>query len=128
MYLSQIPIAHHRNYSKTNPNYVFVKFPSSFLPIPYSCHWSLNSSTNASFSISLCGFRGRTSVVKQEWILNCTTLTTFLERVLIGVILTKSHLVCCRGNLEFILNSKIRTKNAETVPLQAILKQSRFMS
>ena len=72
-------------------------------------------STNASFGISVCGFRGRTSVLKQEWILNCTTPTRVPERDLKGVILTKSHLVCCRGNLEFIPNSKVRTKYAEPV-------------
>ena len=57
--------------------------------------------------------------------LNLHNFTRFLERDLIGIIMTKSHLVCCRGNLEFILNSKIRNKYAETVPLQTILKQSR---
>ena len=62
MCLSQVPIASHRKFSKTIPNFVLVKFqlhlienilrqpqimstkfPSSCLPIPYSCQWSLNS-------------------------------------------------------------------------------------
>ena len=46
-----------------------------------------------------------------------------------GVTLTKSPLVSCRGILEFtLLNSNIRPKYAEAVPLQIILKQSRIMS
>ena len=41
-------------------------------------------SANASFGIGVCGLRGRTSVLKQEWIINCATLMKVLERDLIG--------------------------------------------
>ena len=40
--LSQIPIASHRKYSKTIPNYVSVNFLSFCLFILYSCHRSIN--------------------------------------------------------------------------------------
>ena len=72
-------------------------------------------SSNACFGAGVCGFRGRTSVLNQGWILNCITPTRSLKRDLIGVTLTKSHLVCCRGNSRFILKSRIQTKYAETV-------------
>ena len=87
----------------------------------------LTVSTNASFVLGGCGFRGRTSVLKQERILNCTTLKSFLQRDL-TLQKIKSHFVCCRGNLEFILNSKIRIKNAENVPFCKHSKQFHLLS
>ena len=82
------------------PNFPLFAYPTHTLAT-----WFKTSSTNANFRISVCRFPGITSVVKREWILNCTTLTRFLERDQIGVTKTKSHLVCCRGNLEFFPSS-----------------------
>ena len=38
----------------------------------------------------------------------------------------KSHFFCFRGNLEFILNSEIRIKYAETVYITIVIKKIRF--
>ena len=72
-------------------------------------------STNASFGISVRGFRWRAPVLKHEWILNCMIPKRLLGKEnwrYIDQILPR----LLPWYLGFILNSEIRTKNAETVP------------
>ena len=71
-------------------------------------------STNASFSISVCGFRWRAPVLKLERILNCTPPTRFLGKENWRYIDQISHRLLLWSS-ETILNSEIRIKYAETV-------------
>ena len=78
-------------------------------------------STNASFGISVCKFRRRAPVLKHKWILNCTTPTRSLVKESWRYIDQISPRLL-PWYLEFILNSEIRNKYAETVPF-ATFKQ-----
>ena len=78
-------------------------------------------SANPSFGISVCGFRWRVPVMKHEWILNRTSPTKFLGKETWRYIDQISPRLL-PWYLEFILNSEIRNKYAETV-LFATFKQ-----
>ena len=71
-------------------------------------------SKNASFGISVFGFRWRAPVLKHEWILNCTTPTSFLGKKNWRYIEQISARML-PWYLAFILNSEIWIKYAETV-------------
>ena len=64
-------------------NYFWVQLPL----LPFRSHVSpilatgvQTVSTNASFGISVCGFRWRTPVLKRERVVNCTSLTRFSKK------------------------------------------------
>ena len=73
-------------------------------------------STNASFGISVCGFRWRAPVLKHEWILNCTTPHEIPRQRELTLLIDQISPRLLPWYLEFILNSELRIKYAETVP------------
>ena len=74
-------------------------------------------STNASFGISICGFRWRAPVLKHEWIFNCTPPTKLLEK---RIDVTHRSNFTSSASMEFILNFEIRIKLTEPVPFPKI--------
>ena len=96
-----------------------LHFPFSLFTLTYSLlfplEFKLLNCVHTSFGISVCGLRWGTPILEQERMLNCTSLTRSLENELTFK-RQKSHLFRCRVKLEFLLNYKIRTKYAESVP------------
>ena len=72
-------------------------------------------STNACFGISVCGFRWRAPVLKLEWILNCTTPYEAPRQSELTLLIDQISPRLLPWSLEFILNSELRIKYAETV-------------
>ena len=72
-------------------------------------------STDASFGNSVCGFHRRAPVLRHEWILNCTTPYEVPRQKELTLLIDQISPRLFPWSLEFILNSEIRIKYAETV-------------